>query len=86
VTALKRLPGWLLDQARYLYKRYPARVTSSAVAALIFVCAKTGIVVDKQTLGAAAAYALPILLGGQAIHAKVEPVAKVRKPAKLKAR
>lgn len=77
---VRRLGSWAIAQARYYYERYPARFHSAAAAAVIFAATKFGIVVDEQSLQAALAYALPILLAGQATHAKVEPVKGVRKP------
>jgi hypothetical protein len=84
LDAAKRFGSKLIAYARYYYERYPSRVHTAAAAAVVFAATRLGIVVDEQSLDKALAYALPILLAGQAIHRKVEPVAGVRKPRRRK--
>lgn len=67
----------IYDALKGLYKQYPALANSVAASAVVFAAAKLGIVVDEQSVAAAVAYALPIiLLGGVQTHRKVTPVAK----------
>jgi hypothetical protein len=66
----------ILDLVKQVYRDYPAMVNSALAAAVVFVAAKLGVVVDKQSAVASIAYALPIvLLGGVKTHRKVTPVA-----------
>lgn len=67
-----------------LWAREPARITSFLAAAIVFVCAKAGILVDAQSVGSAIAIVVPILLGGEHIRSKVVPVHHlVADPAKI---
>lgn len=69
------------SSAKAVYKREPARVLSVITAVVVFVCAKTGVVVPAQSIGDALAFALPILLGGEAIRSQVSPAAVPVSPA-----
>lgn len=61
--------------AQKLWAKEPARVVSVTVAGVVFVCAKAGIIVPVESVGAAVAFALPLLLGGELIRSQVSPAA-----------
>ncbi len=67
-----------------IWAKEPTLVISALVAAIVFVCAKLGIVVNEQSILAALAYVLPILFGGVVTRSKVYPIAavKVQPPAR----
>ena len=59
--------------ARAVWKKEPARVTSTVVAIAIFAAAKGGVVIPQATLVEAVAGILPIIFGGEIIRSKVTP-------------
>ena len=63
----------MLDRFRALWVREPARVIAACVAAVVFIAARFGVVVDAQDLGTALLVVLPILLGGEVTRAQVPP-------------
>lgn len=71
----------LLDQLRALWLAEPARVIAALAAVAVFVLAQLGVVVDEQSVGAALAIALPILLAGEATRARVSPAGPPIGPA-----
>lgn len=65
----------LVATARVYYRAYPAVCNSVLASAVVYVAARLGFVVDKQSALSALAYALPIiLLGGVKTHRKVKPL------------
>ncbi len=67
-----------------LWATEPTLVISALVAAVVFVCAKLGIVVNAVGIEQAIAYIIPILVGGVAVRSKVSPIsaAKANAPAR----
>lgn len=70
-----------MDFVRALWAREPARVVARIAAAIVFVAAKTGVVISEQDLLPALALVLPFVLGGEAVRGNVTPVAKLAAPA-----
>lgn len=66
----------IIARIKSLYTQEPAVVISAAAAAIVFVAANFGIVVDQTSVLSALAYVLPILFGGVIIRSKVSPVVK----------
>lgn len=65
-----------LSTLRNAWDHEPAHVVSVGVSIIVFVCAKVGIIVPQQSVGAALALILPVLLGGALIRSQVTPAAK----------
>lgn len=63
----------MLNRLRALWTTEPTRVIALAVAVIVFVAAKLGLVVDEQNVGEALALVLPVLLGGELTRSKVSP-------------
>lgn len=59
-----------------LYKTEPVVVYSAVAAAVVFVAANFGIVVDQTSVLSALEYVVPILLTGVAARSLVSPVKK----------
>lgn len=68
----------MLANLKALWTTEPARVISITAAIVVIVLAKFGVVVDEQNVGETLALVLPILLGGEAIRAKVTPAPPAR--------
>lgn len=66
----------LLERVRVVWQEEPARFVAGVVAAVVFVAARFGVVVDEQSLGAALLIVVPILLGGEVTHQHVPPPTK----------
>lgn len=60
-----------------LCQRYPAWSAAVAASVVVFLAAKLGIVVDRQSATDAALSVLPILLAGHLTHRAVVPVASL---------
>lgn len=71
--SMKNTVKRLLAAAIDLYRRYPARVTSYIVAALVTGGSAVGIAVDPQSTQTVIRIVLPILVTGEAIHHRVKP-------------
>ena len=71
---LKALAETVLANRLYTYDTEPVRVYTTGAAALVFLAAKLGVVVDKQSAIDALALCLPILLAGVGARKKVTPV------------
>ncbi len=65
----------MLQNLRAIYVTNPVRVITFAVALVIFLAAKLGVVVDEQNVGEALLLILPVLLGGEAARQQVSPAA-----------
>ncbi len=63
----------MLNYLRVIYVTNPVRVITFAVALVIFLAAKLGLVVDEQNVGEALLLILPVLLGGEAARQQVSP-------------
>ncbi len=64
-------------RALVYYRAYPARSISYIVAAVVAVGGFIGVTVDADSLSNLLTLVLPILLGGEAIHRQVTPVASL---------
>lgn len=64
----------LVNYVKNLYKTEPVVVFSAVAAAVVFVAANFGIVVDETSVLSALEYVVPILLGGAVARSKVTPV------------
>lgn len=77
LEVLKALAAEVAQRAVKFYREYPARSISYIVTAVVAVGGLVGYGVDAESLTAVLTFALPILLGGEAIHRKVTPVANL---------
>ena len=73
----------VLDRLVALWRNEPALVISSLAAAVVFLAAKAGVVIDQQTLVDSLGIVLPILLGGTLIRRKVTPGTVVADPTAI---
>ena len=64
----------LVNYVKNLYATEPVVVYSAVAAAVVFVAANFGIVVNETSLLSALEYIVPILLGGVAARSLVSPV------------
>lgn len=64
----------LLDLARALWAREPARIATLGAAAIVFVLARLGVVVSEQSVIDAILLVVPILLAGETVRAHVAPI------------
>lgn len=73
----------IIDRAAALWRNEPALVITSLAAAVVFVAAKAGVVIDQQTLVDSLGIVLPILAGGAVIRRKVTPGIPVADPTAI---
>jgi ABC-type Co2+ transport system permease subunit len=66
----------VINYVKNLYKTEPVVVLSAVAAAVVFVAANFGIVVDETSVLSALEYVVPILLGGAVARSLVSPVKK----------
>lgn len=67
----------MLDRLRAVWRAYPARSIAVVTAAVVFVAAKAGVVLESDSVADVLVLVLPILLGGEATHRRVSPAVPV---------
>lgn len=75
----------ILDRLAALWRNEPALVITSTAAAVVFLAAKAGVIIDQQTLIDSLGIVLPVLLGGAVIRRKVQPAQPVADPTAIPA-
>lgn len=60
-----------------LWRQNPVRVCTGLAAAVVFIAAKAGIVLDAQSVGAALLTIVPILIAGETARGHVIPIHKL---------
>ncbi len=75
----------IIDRAAALWRNEPALVITSLAAAVVFLAAKAGVIIDQQTLIDSLGIVLPVLLGGAVIRRKVTPAPPVADPTAIPA-
>ena len=75
----------IIDRAAALWRNEPALVITSLAAAVVFLAAKAGVIIDQQTLVDSLGIVLPILFGGAVIRRKVTPGTVVADPTAIPA-
>lgn len=73
----------IIDRAAALWRNEPALVITSLAAAVVFLAAKAGVIIDQQTLIDSLGIVLPVLLGGAVIRRKVTPGTVVADPTAI---
>lgn len=73
----------IIDRAAALWRNEPALVITSLAAAVVFLAAKAGVIIDQQTLIDSLGIVLPVLLGGTLIRRKVTPGTVVADPTAI---
>lgn len=68
----------LIEAVKNLWAKEPTLILSALTAAVVFVCAKVGVVVPEQTVAESLAYIVPILLAGVGVRSVVTPAAKAK--------
>jgi len=67
----------ILARLRTAWATEPAAIVALLVSVIVFVCARAGWVVDKQSVSDALFFILPILLGGAVTRSQVSPAARL---------
>ena len=70
---MKKLAGRVKAALLRIWKKEPVRVVTVAVGAVVFVCAKCGVILPQADVVEGLALLVPILTGGEIARSKVTP-------------